>query len=105
MSTLKGGEGPFFKKSILRGKFGTLFYLHYSEIKKLKNTQNLYDMKARNISYFKKSRAQKIMGNIMKTDLMTFLTATMDLCKSAVVKTHVRETLQELQSARYRLSA
>ncbi|MBL7717256.1 MAG: hypothetical protein JNL72_00365 [Flavipsychrobacter sp.] len=63
-------------------------------------------MKRRNISYFKKSRAQKIMANVMNTDLMTFLSATMNLCKSAVVKTHMRETLRELgQSASYRLSA
>lgn len=63
-------------------------------------------MKRRNISYFKQSKARKTMANILKTDLMTFLNATMQLCKSAVVKTHVRETLQELgQSASYRLSA
>lgn len=46
------------------------------------------------------------MANVMNTDLMTFLSATMNLCKSAVVKTHMRETLRELgQSASYRLSA
>lgn len=62
-------------------------------------------MKSRNISYFKKLRARKVMSNVMKTDLMSFLNATMQLCKSAVVKTHVRETMHELQSASYRLSA
>jgi hypothetical protein len=62
-------------------------------------------MKRRNISYFQKTKARKIMGNILSADLTTFLKATMQLCKSAVVKTHVRETLHDLQSASYRLSA
>lgn len=63
-------------------------------------------MTRRNINYIQKSRARKIVTNVMNTDLMTFLSASMHLCKSAIVKTHVRETLQELgQSTSYRLSA
>lgn len=63
-------------------------------------------MTRRNINYIQKSRARKVMSNVMNTDLMTFLSASMQLCKSAIVKTHVRETLQELgQTASYRLSA
>lgn len=62
-------------------------------------------MKRRNINYIQKTRAQKIMANVMNTDLMTFLSASMQLCKSAIVKTHVRETLQELgHSTSYKLA-
>jgi len=62
-------------------------------------------MTRRNINYIQKTRAQKIVANVMNTDLMTFLSASMQLCKSAIVKTHVRETLQELgQSTSYKLA-
>lgn len=62
-------------------------------------------MKRRNINYIQKNRAQKIMANVMSTDLMTFLSASMQLCKSAIVKSHVRETLQELgQNTSYKLA-
>lgn len=64
-------------------------------------------MKSRNINYIQKSKARKIMTNVLHADLVTFLDATMRLCKSGVVKTHVRETLQQLtgQNASYKLSA
>jgi hypothetical protein len=82
-----------------------ILYTHRKN-EKIRNSQNFLDMKRRNINYIQKSRAQKIMANVMSTDLMTFLSASMQLCKSAIVKTHVRETLQELgQTTSYRLSA
>ena len=63
-------------------------------------------MKRRNISYFQKSKARKIMSNILNADLKTFLNASYQLCKSAVVKSHVYQTIQELENnTSYRLSA
>jgi hypothetical protein len=63
-------------------------------------------MKSRNISYFKKSKARRIIARASQVDLTTFLRATMELCKSTVVKKHVRNSIQNLErSSWYSLSA
>ncbi len=62
-------------------------------------------MKSRNISYFKKSKAHRILARASQVDLTTLLKATMELCKSNVVKSHVRSSIQNLQASMYRVSA
>jgi len=54
-------------------------------------------MKRRTIAYFKQMKARKVFQNPLKADLNTFLAATMNLCKSNVVKQHIQESLQQLQ--------
>jgi hypothetical protein len=61
-------------------------------------------MKSRNI-YFKKSKAHRILARASQVDLTTLLKATMELCKSNVVKSHVRSSIQNLQASMYRVSA
>ncbi|RYD56205.1 MAG: hypothetical protein EOP56_12795 [Sphingobacteriales bacterium] len=62
-------------------------------------------MKSRNISYLKKLKARRILGRASQVDLKTLLSATMELCKSNIVKKHVKNSIQSLESSFYRLSA
>jgi len=79
-------------------QFGTLFVLLFSE-----HAKTLY-MKNRTIQYFRKLRAKKIMEHPFQADLATFLSATMELCNSRIVKNHVKDTLHELHMP-YKLTA
>jgi hypothetical protein len=63
-------------------------------------------MKNRTITYFRKSKAMKIMESPLQADLQTLLSATFALTRNNVVKKHITSTLQELNSMMaYRLSA
>jgi hypothetical protein len=61
-------------------------------------------MKNRTIAYFRKLKAKKIMEHPFQVDLAAFISATMVLAKSRVVKAHAKNTLQELHLP-YRLTA
>ena len=62
-------------------------------------------MKSRNIIYFTKSRAMKIIENPIQADLQTFLSATFALSRNRVVKNHIQNTLHDLLAPAYKLSA
>ncbi len=62
-------------------------------------------MKSRAIKYFSKNRALKILEHPTKVDLKTLLSATFAISRSRVVKNHIHDTLQELNSHFYKLSA
>jgi hypothetical protein len=62
-------------------------------------------MKSRNISYLKKIKARRILARASQVDLRTLLSATMEMCKSNVVKKHVKASIQSLEASFYRLSA
>lgn len=47
----------------------------------------------------------KVLQRPMETDLMTFLGATFQLCRSKVVKRHVENQIRSLQENWYRMSA
>jgi hypothetical protein len=67
--------------------------------------QNLDVMKKRTTIYFSKSRALKILESPLKADLKTLLSATFAIAESRVVKRHIQNTLVQLDSSSYRLSA
>jgi len=70
------------------------------------NTLSKYAiMRKRNVRYFTKARAMKIMEHPIQADLHTFLSATFALSRSRVVKNHIQNTLHELNSTAYKLSA
>ncbi len=70
------------------------------------NTLSKYAiMRQRNVRYFTKARAMKIMESPIQADLHTFLSATFALSRSRVVKNHIKATLHELNSTAYKLSA
>lgn len=63
-------------------------------------------MKKRTITYIRKMKARKVFQNPLGADLTSFLSATMSLCRSNVVKQHIQESLQQLQRPDwYKLSA
>ena len=62
-------------------------------------------MKNRTIRYFSKNRALKILERPNQVDLYTLLNATFALSHSRVVKNHIKNTLHELGSTTYRLTA
>lgn len=63
-------------------------------------------MKSRNVSYLRKSKARRIIARASQVDLKTLLSATMELCKSNVVKNRVKSAVQSLDAGWYsRLSA
>ncbi len=62
-------------------------------------------MKNRTIRYFSKARALKILERPIQVDLHTLLSATFALSHSSVVKKHIRNTLHELGTPVYRLTA
>ncbi len=62
-------------------------------------------MQKRNVIYFSKNKALKILERPIESDLVTFLSATFALSRNRVVKNHIQNTLQHLDSTAYRLSA
>ena len=62
-------------------------------------------MQNRAISYIRKDKARKILESPMQADLKTFLSATMALSRNHVVKKHISNTLQQLNTNLYKLSA
>ena len=55
-------------------------------------------MKRRNISYLRKNKARRILARASQVDLKTLLKASMELCKSSVVKRHVQTSIQRLEN-------
>ncbi len=62
-------------------------------------------MKNRTLRYFSKNRALKILERPIEVDLYTLLNATFALSRNHVVKKHIQNTLHELGSSVYKLSA
>jgi hypothetical protein len=62
-------------------------------------------MNRRNVIYFSKNKALKILERPIEVDLKTFLSATFALSRNRVVKNHIQNTLCRLDSMEYRLSA
>jgi len=62
-------------------------------------------MKKRNVIYFSKSKALKILENPTAVDLKTLLSATFAISHSRIVKNHIQNTLRELNAPVYKLTA
>ena len=62
-------------------------------------------MKSRNIIYFSKNRALKILERPIDVDLQTLLSATFAISRNNVVKNHIQNTLMQLTTPEYRLTA
>jgi hypothetical protein len=62
-------------------------------------------MKKRAMIYFSKNRALKVLESPLSADLTTLLSATFAISKSRVVKQHIKNTLVQLSSPEYKLSA
>jgi hypothetical protein len=62
-------------------------------------------MKKRNVIYFSKNRALKILERPMEADLQTLLSATFAISHNRIVKNHIQNTLSELSLPVYKLSA
>jgi len=62
-------------------------------------------MKNRALIYLRKDKARKILESPMQADLKTFLSATFALSRNYVVKKHIHNTLQQLDTQVYKLSA
>jgi hypothetical protein len=62
-------------------------------------------MKKRNVTYFSKHKALKILERPIQADLQTLLSATFAISRSHVVKNHIEKTLRELSSPMYKLTA
>lgn len=62
-------------------------------------------MKNRNLIYFSKNRALKIMERPLEADLQTLLSATFAISHSRVVKNHIQDVLHQLSAPVYKLTA
>jgi len=62
-------------------------------------------MKKRNVTYFSKNKALKILEHPTEVDLQTLLSATFAISHSRIVKRHIERTLHELSSPVYKLTA
>ena len=62
-------------------------------------------MKKRAVIYFSKNKALKILESPLTADLKTLLSATFAISHSRVVKKHIQNTLVQLDTHSYRLSA
>lgn len=62
-------------------------------------------MTKRNVVYFSKNKALKILENPTQVDLKTFLSATFAISRSRVVKNHIQDTLRQLDAPVYKLTA
>jgi hypothetical protein len=62
-------------------------------------------MNKRNVIYFSKNKALKILERPIEVDLQTFLSATFALSRNRVVKNHIQNTLHELSVREYKLTA
>lgn len=62
-------------------------------------------MKNRNVIYFSKNKALKILERPLNADLQTLLSATFALSHSRMVKKHIQNTLRQLDTPVYKLTA
>jgi hypothetical protein len=62
-------------------------------------------MTNRAVIYFRKDKALKIWERPMEADLKTLLSATLAISRNRVVKKHITNTLQELNTNYYKMSA
>ncbi len=62
-------------------------------------------MTNRAVIYFRKDKALKIWERPMEADLKTLLSATLAISRNRVVKKHITNTLQELNTSYYKMSA
>ena len=62
-------------------------------------------MKKRNLIYFSKNRALKIMERPLEADLQTLLSATFAITHNRIVKNHIQNTLHELSFSEFKLTA
>ncbi len=62
-------------------------------------------MKKRAVIYFSKNKALKILESPLSADLKTLLSATFALSHSRVVKSHIQNTLMQLEKPTYKLTA
>lgn len=62
-------------------------------------------MKKRAVLYFSRNKALKILEHPLKADLKTFLSATLAISRSRIVKRDIRETLMQLDGSNFKLSA
>lgn len=62
-------------------------------------------MKKRNVIYFSKSKALKILEHPTQVDLQTLLSATFAISRNRIVKKHIEKTLHQLTSPVYKLTA
>jgi hypothetical protein len=64
-----------------------------------------HTMKNRTVTYFSKNKALKILEHPTQVDLQTLLSATFALSRNRVVKKHIQNTLMQLGSPVYKLTA
>jgi len=62
-------------------------------------------MKKRAVIYFSKNKALKILESPLKADLKTLLSATFAISHSHIVKKHIQNTLLQLDTPVYKLTA
>lgn len=62
-------------------------------------------MKKRAVIYFSKNKALKILESPLRADLKTLLSATFAISHNRVVKKHIQNTLMQLDSTAYKLTA
>ena len=62
-------------------------------------------MNKRTVTYFSKNKALKILEHPREVDLQTLLSATFAISRSHVVKSHIQQTIHELASRSYKMSA
>ena len=62
-------------------------------------------MKKRAVIYFSKNKALKILESPMRADLKTLLSATFAISHSRVVKKHIQNTLMQMDTRSYKLTA
>lgn len=62
-------------------------------------------MKNRTVKYFSKNKALKIFASPLEADLKTLLSATFALSRNRIVKRHIENTLLQLETPVYKLTA
>lgn len=62
-------------------------------------------MTNRAVIYFRKDKALKVWERPMEADLKTLLSATLAISRNRIVKKHITNTLQELNTNYYKMSA
>ena len=62
-------------------------------------------MKNRNVTYFSKNKALKILERPIQADLQTLLSATFAISRNRIVKNHIEKALHQLSSPVYKLTA
>ena len=62
-------------------------------------------MKNRTVKYFSKNKALKIFASPLEVDLKTLLSATFALSRNRIVKRHIENTILQLETPVYKLTA